>query len=70
MGTVYKIKCKACGAQFDHYILSERGVLPRCVGLGDFVETEMAIRCPCCHHRMNRTQEEFNEQVEVTYVWD
>ena len=35
MGTAYKIRCRHCGAQFEH-----------------------------------TTQEEFNEQIEVTYMWD
>lgn len=70
MGTVYKIRCRHCGAQFDHYVNSAAGVLPRCVGLGDFVETELAIRCPSCHRKMNNTAEEFNGQVEVICVWD
>ena len=46
------------------------GILPACVGCGEFVETETAIRCPACHHRINNSQEEFNEQIEVTYQWD
>ena len=36
----------------------------------NYVETETAIRCPACLHRLNTTQEEFNEQIEVTYQWD
>ena len=46
------------------------GLLPMCVGCGEYVETETAIRCPACRRRLNTTQEEFNEQVEVTYLWD
>ena len=46
------------------------GVLPGCVGCGEYVETETAIRCPACHKKLNTTQEEFNEQIEVTYMWD
>ena len=46
------------------------GILPPCVGCGGYVETETAIRCPACHKRLNATQEEFNEQVEVVYQWD
>ena len=46
------------------------GVLPVCVGCGEYVETETAIRCPACHKKLNTTQEEFNEQIEVTYMWD
>lgn len=70
MGTAYKIRCKHCGAQFDHYMQPGYGILPACVGCGEHVETETAIRCPACRRRLNNTQEEFNEQVEVTYQWD
>ena len=28
------------------------------------------VRCPACLKRLNTTQEEFNEQIEVTYMWD
>ena len=60
MGTAYKIRCRHCGAQFEHHMQPGYGVLPVCVGCGEYVETETAIRCP----------EEFNEQIEVTYMWD
>ena len=70
MGTAYKIRCKHCGAQFDHCMQPGNGILPRWVGCGGYVETEPAIRCPACHKRLNATQEEFNEQVEVVYQWD
>ncbi len=46
------------------------GILPMCVGCGEYVETETAIRCPACLKKLNTTQEEFNEQIEVTYMWD
>jgi len=46
------------------------GLLPMCVGCGKYVAPEAAIRCPACLHRLNTTQEEFNEQIEVTYQWD
>ena len=61
MGTAYKIRCRHCGAQFEHYMQP---------GCGEYVETETAIRCPACLKRLNTTQEEFNEQIEVTYMWD
>lgn len=70
MGTAYKIRCKHCGTQFDHYADSGYGALQPCVGCGEYVETELPIRCPACLHKLNATQEEFNEQVEVTYLWD
>ena len=43
MGTAYKIRCKHCGAQFDHYMQPGYGMLPACVGCGEYVETETAI---------------------------
>ena len=49
MGTAYKIRCRHCGAQFEHY---------------------MQPGCPACLKKLNTTQEEFNEQIEVTYMWD
>lgn len=70
MGTAYKIRCKHCGAEFDHYLRSNYGLQPMCVGCGGYVETEMAIRCPACHKKINETQQEFNAQIEVTYTWD
>ena len=65
MGTAYRIRCKHCGAQFEHSMQPGYGLLPMCVGCGEYVETETAIRCPACLHRLNTTQEEFNEQIEV-----
>ena len=70
MGTAYKIRCKHCGAQFEHSTQPGFGLMPMCVGCGEYVETETAIRCPASRRWLNTTQEEFNEQVEVTYLWD
>lgn len=70
MGTAYKIKCKHCGAQFEHYMQAGYGMMPICVGCGEYIETDAPIRCPACHRKLNSTPEEFNEQIEVTYVWD
>ncbi|MFI3301581.1 MAG: hypothetical protein SNH35_05185 [Rikenellaceae bacterium] len=71
MGTFYKISCKHCGAQFDHYGDNSYGVLPRCVGCGeDHIETQMAIRCPGCMRRLNNTEQEFKEQVQEVIVWE
>ncbi|WP_300190160.1 hypothetical protein [uncultured Alistipes sp.] len=72
MGTAYKIRCKHCGAQFEHSTQPYFGMLPSCIGCGDggYVETETAIRCPACRRRLNTSPEEFNEQVEMTYTWD
>ena len=70
MGTAYKIRCKHCGAQIDRFTDVNYGVSSQCVGRNEYVETEIAIRCPVCHKRLNRTMEEFHEQVEVTYQWN
>lgn len=73
MGTAYKIRCKHCGAQFNHSSDASYGFLPTCIGCGDSlgdIETQAAIRCPACLKRLNNTPEEFKEQVEVTYSWD
>ena len=55
MGTAYKIRCRHCGAQFEHHMQPGYGVLPVCVGCGEYVETETAIRCPACHNKLNTT---------------
>lgn len=70
MGTAYKIRCRHCGTQFDHYAGSDYGTTIVCVGCESFVETETAIRCPACFKRLNNTSEEFNQQVEVVMMWD
>lgn len=70
MGIAYKIRCKHCGAEFDHYANNDYGSLPRCVGCADYVETEVAIRCPACLHKLNETPEGFREQVETVMMWN
>lgn len=70
MGRAYTVKCKHCGTQFDHYTGTDWGRLQMCVGCETYVETQMPIRCPNCMKRLNSTQQEFNEQVEITYLWD
>ena len=44
MGTAYKIRCRHCGAQFEHHMQPGYGVLPVCVGCGEYVEKKQAIR--------------------------
>ena len=71
MGTTYKIRCKHCGSKIDRFVKADFGVLPMGMGCGcGYVETETAIRCPACHSKLNTTKEEFQAQVEVSYVWD
>ena len=63
MGTAYKIRCKHCGAQFEHSMQPGYGLLPMCVGCGEYVETETAIFFDSWMNVINTTQEEFNEQI-------
>ena len=71
MGTAYKIKCKHCGTEFQHSASACYGLYQECVGCGSsVVETDIPIRCPSCLHVLNRTEQEFNEQVEVVMMWD
>lgn len=75
MGIAYKIRCRHCGAQFDHSTDAGYGMLQPCVGCGDsycnaYVETEIPIRCPACMRRLNTSQEEFNKQIETVMMWD
>lgn len=70
MGTAYRIRCKHCGAQFEHSTQPGFGLIPTCFGCGELLEMETAIRCPACLKRLNNSEEEFNEQVEVVYQWD
>ena len=58
MGTAYKIKCKHCGTEFQHSASACYGLYQECVG------------CGSCLHVLNRTEQEFNEQVEVVMMWD
>ena len=71
MGTAYKIRCRHCGTQFDHYNENDYGSSIMCIGCGcSHVETETAIRCPACMRKLNNSQEEFDRQVEVVMMWD
>jgi len=70
MGTAYKIRCRHCGAQFEHSMQPGCGAMPSCAGSGAYVETQTAIRCPACFGRLNTSQKEFDEQMEITYLWD
>lgn len=69
MGTAYKIRCRYCGTQFDHYNGNDYGTTIMCIGCGH-VETEAPIRCPACMGRINTSQEEFDKQIETVMMWD
>ncbi len=64
------MKCRHCGARFDYSADQSYGTIQQCVGCGDYVELDAPIRCPACHKRLNTTQREFNEQVEIVTQWD
>ncbi|MEG1611035.1 MAG: hypothetical protein RR298_00550 [Alistipes sp.] len=70
MGTAYKIKCRHCGTQFDHYADVTYGVLPICIGCGEYTENQTVIRCPGCQRQLNTTPEELDRQIETIYTWD
>lgn len=69
MAIMYKIKCRHCGMEFQHFASADYGTLRACVGCECHVETQMAIRCPGCLRKLNNTQEEFNSQVETIFEW-
>ncbi len=70
MGTAYRMKCRYCGTSFDYSADQSYGMMQQCVGCGDYVEMDSPIRCPACQRRLNTTQQEFNEQVEVVIKWE
>lgn len=68
MGKSYKVKCRYCGTLFEHYVFSDHGApLPE-VGHGEYIEMEMAIRCPGCHRKLNNMNAGSNRQMEVVYM--
>ena len=69
MGTGVKIRCKHCGTEFMN--LAGVGFMGFDSGTGtSHIETETAIRCPQCMKRLNNTEEEFNEQIVGSLLWD
>ena len=66
-----KSSAEHCGTEFQHSASACYGLYQECVGCGSsVVETDIPIRCPSCLHVLNRTEQEFNEQVEVVMMWD
>lgn len=68
MGKSYTVICRYCGAQFDHYVFCEHDAQLPQPGQGEYIETEMPIRCPCCHRKLNTFHAESDRQIEVTYM--
>ena len=69
MGASYSIKCKNCGTSFIHIADDDFGVIRACVGCECSTQIETAILCPCCMTRVNRSEEEFESQIESVMTW-
>lgn len=67
MGEAYRIRCRYCGATFAHYFRPNRPSNGDISSYSGYIETQMAMRCPRCHKKLNNTAEEFNSQIEVAY---
>ncbi len=70
MGIIYSIQCKHCGTLTKHYNAADMATVRSCERRGRIhVETDYAIRCPACRHRLNDTEEEFLAQVKMEAMW-
>lgn len=70
MGIIYSIQCNHCGTLTKHYNAADMATLRSCLDRSRIhVETDYAIRCPACRHRLNTTEEEFLSQVKMEAVW-
>ncbi|GFI53569.1 hypothetical protein IMSAGC022_00156 [Alistipes sp.] len=70
MGIIYSIECRHCGTITRHYHAADMASVRSCAGTNrSHVETECAIRCPACGHRLNGSQEEFAAQVNMEAAW-
>ena len=70
MGIIYSIKCSRCGSLTKHYNAADAGTVLACEnGKRPHVETDYAIRCPVCMHRLNTSEEDFFAQVEMRAQW-
>ena len=69
MGASYTIKCKKYNTSFMHIADDDFGVIRTCVGCECSLDTEVAILCPSCMTRVNRSKEEFDSQIESVMTW-
>lgn len=69
MGKSYKMRCKHCKAEFLHIQRGVIGVLRECACCDSHIVTEIAIRCPQCGRRINRSEEEFRSQILAMMAW-
>ncbi len=70
MSVGYQIKCEHCGAEVMHLTVGNSHTA-RTSAKGEYhIETDVAIRCPSCMHRLNSTKEGYERQVKTTMFWD
>lgn len=70
METTYRIRCRHCGTLLPQNADSNLGAIARCANSDCHIDTEFAMRCPVCMKRLNRTEQEFKEQIEMVLVWN
>ncbi len=77
MGRIYRLQCSHCQTQFLQSTDASFGVMPRCVGCGDYSYTDqdlvgggaLPIHCPKCRNVVNRTDKEFQDSVLEDIMW-
>ncbi|MFI3277651.1 MAG: hypothetical protein SNH13_00525 [Rikenellaceae bacterium] len=68
MGTAYKLKCRYCGAHYDHFGDGDSGASTTSLKERCYIETQVAIRCPCCMRRLNATEQDFHTNIKVVVI--
>lgn len=69
MGTIYRVHCERCGAEFEHQV--GLGLAYACVGCGEVAMDEGApFRCPVCNLRYNPQEADFADKVLEVILWD
>lgn len=69
MGTIYRVHCERCGAEFEHQV--GLGLAYACVGCGEMAMDEGAsFRCPVCNLRYNPQEADFADKVLEVILWD
>ena len=62
MNANHKLCCRHCGTEIE--ILNRTAYNKRGRAKGSaYIETEIAIRCPHCLHRLNQSEEIFRSQI-------
>lgn len=63
MRTTYKIRCNHCGGVFGDFTNHHQNIGVMSTNI--HIEIELPIRCPLCKGRINRSTEEFQQQIEI-----